>query len=151
MRIKTIVALLVFGLVAYLFLAWPRHVNFDLKGIQYTQTDKSIGDNVSVQIDGQIHNKFFGVYKFNGRIYCEAIDLNGEYFNLIFEDSNKSYLSIRNENEELISYGEIFADRNMKELVLVNGDDVLVFPSNTREEAEEIANRHFMNEYNNYF
>lgn len=55
------------------------------------------------------------------------------------------------ENEELISYGEIFADRNMKELVLVNGDDVLVFPSNTREEAEEIANRHFMNEYNNYF
>lgn len=62
--------------------------------MQYIQLNKSVADSISIKIDGQINNNFWGKREFNGRIYCDAINLNGEYFNLIFDDSNKAYLSI---------------------------------------------------------
>jgi hypothetical protein len=48
------------------------------------------------------------VREFHGRIYCDAIGLNGEYFNLLFDETNKSYLSIMKENGDISDYGEIF-------------------------------------------
>lgn len=39
----------------------------------------------------------------------------------------------------------------MDELVIVKGDDILVFPSKNREVAEKIATKYFSIEYNNHF
>ncbi|MEL7654466.1 MAG: hypothetical protein AAGU75_01010 [Bacillota bacterium] len=148
---KIIIGLFVLCLIVFLFLVWPRQVNLVLKGIEYIQLNTSVADSISIKIDGQINNKFLGKREFNGRIYCDAINLNGEYFNLIFDDSNKAYLSITQKSGEAINYGEIFANKNMDELVIVKGDDILVFPSKNREVAEKIANKYFSIEYNNHF
>lgn len=145
------IVLLALCLFVFLFLIWLRQVNLDLKGTEYIQLDESASDNVSIKIDGQINNKFFGAREFNGRIYCDAIDLNGEYFNLRFDDSNKSYLSTTKESGNVVNYGEIFTNKNMDELVIDKGDDILVFPSKNRKAAEEIANKYFSTEYNNHF
>lgn len=148
---KIIIGLLVLCLTVFLFLDWPRQVNLNLEGIEYTQLNKSTAENISIKINGQINNQFLGVRGFIGQIYCEAIDLNGEYFNLLFDDSNKSYLSIRKKSGEVINYGEIFANKNMNEIVIVRGDDILVFPSKNQKIAEKISNKYFLIEYNNHF
>ncbi len=148
---RIIIGLIVLCLIVFLFLVWPRQVNFNMKGIEYTQLNKSTAENITIKINGQINNRFFGVRKFTGRIYCEALDLDGEYFNLLFDDSNKSYLSIIKESGETVNYGEIFSNKNMNELVIVSGDDILVFPSKNREIAEKISNKYFLIEYDNHF
>lgn len=148
---KITISTLILCLIVFLFLIWPRQINLNLTGIEYTQNNKSEVNNVSIKIDGQINNKFWGVREFKGRITCMAIDLNGEYFNLLFEDSNKSYLSITNNRGETVNYGEIFANVNMDELVIVKGDNIFVFPANNLEVAEKIANKYFLFEYNNHF
>lgn len=79
------------------------------------------------------------------------LSMNGEYFKLLFEDSNKSYLSITNNRGETVNYGEIFANVNMDELIIVKGDNAFVFPANNLEVAEKIANKYFSIEYNNHF
>lgn len=151
MKIKIGIIILILGLIVFLFLVWPRQVNLDLNGIEFTQDDKANTENVSIKINGHINNKYFGVRKFTGSIYCEAIELEGESLNLLFDKTNKSYLSIRKENGELFDYGEIFCNETMDELVIVKGDNILVFPAKNRDVAEKTATKYFMNEYNYYF
>ncbi len=151
MKIKIGISTLILGLIVFLFLVWPRQVNLDLKGIEFTQDDKTNAESVSIIINGHINNRYFGVRKFTGRIYCEAIDLNGEVFNLLFDKTNKSYLSIRKENGESFDYGEIFGNETMDELVLVRGDNILVFPAKNRDAAEKTAIEYFKLEYNYHF
>lgn len=151
MKIKMSIGILTLCLFIFLFFVWPRHVNFDLKGIEFTQENKTSAENVSIKINGQINNKYFGVREFTGRIYCEAIDLNGEYFKLLFDKTNKSYLSIRKENGETFEYGEIFGNETMDQLVIVKGDSILVFPAKNRDIAEKTATKYFIDEYNYHF
>jgi len=148
MKIKIGISLLILGLIIFLFLIWPRQVNLDLKGIEFTQDDKINAENISIKINGHINNQYFGVREFTGRIYCEAINLNGEFFNLLFDKTNKSYLSITKENGESFEYGEIFGNETMDELVIVNGGNILVFPAKNRDVAEETATKYFIDEYN---
>lgn len=141
--------ILSFTVISYLI--WPRQVNLGFNGIKYTQLDKSIVDNVTLKIEGQINNRYIGVRKFNGSIYCDEIELNGEHVSLVFDDSNKSYLSIANKSGDAANYGEIFTNKDMSELVIVQGDEILVFPSKNRVNAEKIANKYFSIEYKNHF
>ena len=151
MKIKIGISILILGLIVFLFLVWPRQVNYDLSGIEFTQDDKANTENVSIKINGQINNKYFGVRKFTGSVYCEAINLNGEHFYLLFDKTNKSYLFIRKENGESFDYGEIFSNKTMDELVIVKGDNILVFPAKNREVAEKTATKYFEDEYNYHF
>ena len=143
MKLKLIIGVLFLCLIVFLFLLWPRQVNYDSEGIKYNQSDNSFTDNVSIKIDGQINKKYFGVREFQGRIYCDAIGLNGEYFNLLFDENNKSYLSIMKENGDTTEYGEIFSNKTMDELVVVKGDNILVFPAKNRDIAEATATKFF--------
>lgn len=151
MKIKIGAIILILGLIAFLFLFWPRHIDIEIKGIEFTQEDKTNAEIISIKINGQINNQFWGESKFIGKIYCKKINLNGEVFNLSFNKTNKSYLSVRKENGESVDYGEIFSNKTMDELVIVKGDNVLVFPAKNRDAAEEIAKRYFKNEYNYFF
>jgi|GEM_PF-3391855 len=151
MKLKLIIGVLFLCLIVFLFLLWPRQVNYNLEGIKYKQSDNSFADNVSIRIDGQINKKYFGVREFQGRIYCDAIGLNGKYFNLLFDETNKSYLSVMKENGDTTEYGEIFSNKTMDELVVVKGDNILVFPAKTRDIAEATATKFFKAEYKYHF
>jgi hypothetical protein len=151
MKLKLIIGVLFLCLIVFLFLLWPRQVNYDSEGIKYKQSDNSFAGNVSIKIDGQINKKYFGAREFQGRIYCDAIGLNGEYFNLLFDETNKSYLSVMKENGDTTEYGEIFSNKTMDELVVVKGDNILVFPAMTRDIAEATATKFFKAEYEYHF
>ena len=151
MRIKIGIGILILGMIILLFLVWPRRINLDLKGIEFTQDNKTKTENVSIKINGQINNKYFGDREFIGRIYCEAIDLNGESFNLLFDKTNKAYLSSTNENGDSLDYGEIFGNETMGELVIVKDDEILVFPAKNRDLAEATAMKFFKAEYEYHF
>jgi hypothetical protein len=143
MKLKIIIGILFLGLIVYLFLALPRQVSLEMKGIAFSQTDPAYTEDVSIKIDGQINNLYFGARGFTGQIYCKAIGLDGEYFNLLFDDTNKSYLSVPQKTGKPIEYGEIFADEKMDELVIVKGDNIFVFPSENREAAKKTADEYF--------
>jgi hypothetical protein len=150
-KISISILILILCLFIFLFLVWPRYINLELKGIEFTQDNKTNAENISIKISGQINNKYFGIREFTGQIYCEAVNLKGEYFNLLFDKTNKSYLSITKENGESFDYGEIFGNETMDELVIVKGDNIFVFPAMNRDAAEKTAAKYFKNEYNYHF
>lgn len=151
MKIKVILCILIFCLAVYLFLAWPRPVNLDLKGTAYSQSDPAYTENVSIKINGQINNQYFGARGFTGQIYCEAIGLNGEYLKLAFDETNKSYLSVVQKNKGVVDYGEIFASNKMDTLVIVQGEEICVFPSANRKDAKKVAEKYFSEEQRYHF
>ena len=146
MKFKITIGILSLGLIVYLFLALPRQVSLEMKGIAFSQDDPAYTTVVSIKIDGQINNRYFGARGFTGKIYCEAIGLDGEYFNILFDDTNKSYLSVPQKPGKTAEYGEIFAGKKMDELVIVKGDIIFVFPSANRESAEKTADEYFAKE-----
>ena len=68
-----------------------------------------------------------------------------------FDESNKSYLSIIKEKGKTADYGEIFANKNMDEIVITQGNFIFVFPSENRKNAEALADKYFLEEYKNHF
>ena len=148
---KIVISVLILCFAGYLFIAWPRQVNVELEGIEYTQLDESTSNKISIRIEGYVNNKYIGTRQFNGKIYCEAMDLNGASFNLLFDESNKSYLSIIKEKGKTADYGEIFANKDMNEIVIFQGDSFYVFPSESRKDAEALADKYFLVEYTNHF
>lgn len=145
------IRILILCLIVYLFLAWPRPVNLALEGTAYSQSDPEYAENISIKIKGQINNRYFGTRGFTGEINCEAIGLDGEYLNLEFDETDKSYLSVREKNGEMSEYGEIFADRKMDKLVITKENKIYVFPSANRKDAKKIAEEYFSEEYRYHF
>lgn len=109
-------------ILCYIYGIWGRVT------IAYSQTDPAYTEDISIKIDGQINNLYLGTRGFTGQIYCTAVGLDGEYFNILFDDTNKSYLSILQRSGKAVNYGEIFADKKI------------------REAAEKTANKYFAGE-----
>lgn len=111
--VYTIIALL---LLCTLYL-YPRKFNSSYNSIIYRLGDKSYSENVQVNIEGWISNRFFRSYSFKGTIFIGDKKLSD--ISLKFDKNNKADIFYFDEaSGEYRSYGFMFTKNIIKQFTV---------------------------------
>lgn len=164
MRKVNIIGIVVFIVVfsAYAYITWPHKIQTEIKGIEYSRTDAEHVERITIRIHGTMKKEMTGGRIFTGTIELESASLllPKQKLTLPFDDADWSNLSFRDLNGKLFYYGDLFADEDMSEVVIVAPDDkkseagsgmILVFPAEDRTDAEELTLQYFEKERNAHF
>jgi len=145
-------------LLVYSYITWPRHIQIELKGIEYSQEDKNYSKKILIQIDGTMKKKLNGNRTFIGNFTLDnsTLAFADEKFILSFDVTNSASLSV-SYGEGLNDYGDMFANEDMSEIVIFTSTNksedghILAVPAEDRETAENLALKYTNKEYEFYF
>lgn len=145
----------------YLSITWPKPVQFEMKGIEYSQAEKDFCKTVKIKVEGTTKREMTVGRVFTGTIAVEGSDVSlpTDQMMLSFGKTDWTELTFRNLDGQFFDYGELFADPDMKSIVIVEpyggkpgdgrpegepGDNkILVFPARDRADAEKTAKAYF--------